>query len=329
MQDTLAAVGDFLHHHHRFFILSHLRPDGDAYGSTLGLAATLRAMGKEVTTANEDGMIDRYTFLPGAELLQRVPTSPPTAETGIISLDTSTLERLGPTFAQWQRTPDVMIDHHLSLPGYARLNYINPQAPATAQVLYDLIQSLQLPLPPAAASNLFVGLSTDTGSFRFRQTTEHTFAVAAALVQAGADPSELAQRCYQAYDVSRVLITREMLNATQFVEEQRVAFYHLTPDMYQRSGADSEDTEGLLEMLQAVRTVEVAFVIEHHVQGQSRVSLRSRGLVDVNRIAQTFRGGGHRLASGLRSKLPPAELEQALLDEIKTQLPPLTKTSPA
>jgi phosphoesterase RecJ-like protein len=319
MQALIAQVGNFFLQHQSFLVLSHVRPDGDAYGSTLGLAEILRAIGKDVIAANEDGVVPRYAFLPGASNLQQLATLTPDPLRKIIAVDTSTLERLGPSFAAWQRPPDLNIDHHLS-PGYASLNLIDSEAPATAQVLYNLVEALHLPLPASAATNLYVGLTTDTGSFRFRQTTQRTFTVAAALVAAGADAADLALRCYQSYQMSRILIIREMLNATHFAAGNRVAYYHLTPEMYDRSQALPEDTEGLLEMLQSVQTVEVAFVIEDNVQGKCRVSLRSRGQVDVNQIAQKFGGGGHRLAAGLRSGRSPSEIENLLLTEIAAQL---------
>ena len=161
---------------------------------------------------------------------------------------------------------------------------------------------------------------TDTGSFRYRQTTAKTLEVAAALIRAGANPTDLAQACYQSYPASRLLLQREVLNTMKFDRQDQIAYFRLTPEMFQRSGAKSEETEGIIESLQCVKTVEVAFVIESLDPQTTRVSLRSRGKVDVQKIASEFGGGGHTLAAGIRSKLPIAELEQKLLEKINFSL---------
>jgi len=201
------------------------------------------------------------------------------------------------------------------------LNLIDADSPATAQVLYDIITESRMPLTAEIASNLYVGLMTDTGNFRYRQTTARTFEVAARLVAAGADPTDLAQSCYQNFRAERLLLMREMFNAIHFANRQRVAWFYLGPESYARSGATPDETEGLIEYLQMVRTVEAAFVIESLPEGLTRASMRSRGLVDVQKICQEFGGGGHRLAAGLRTKLDPAALEKKLLELIAKQLP--------
>jgi len=164
-------------------------------------------------------------------------------------------------------------------------------------------------------------LMTDTGNFRYRQTTAHTFEVAARLVAAGADPTDLAESCYQSFRVERLLLMREVFGAIHFANQDRVAWFCLSPEMYARSGAIPDETEGLIEYLQAVRTVEVAFLLESLPDGLTRGSMRSRGKVNVQQICQEFGGGGHRLAAGLRSKLDPASLEHKLLELISKQLP--------
>ena len=245
----------------------------------------------------------------------------PEADRLIIAVDCADKKRLGPVFDQWQRTPDVNIDHHISNPGYSALNLIDAESPATAQVLYEIITALKWPLTAGVAANLYVGIMTDTGNFRYRQTTARTFEVAARLVAAGADPTDLSEACYQSYRAERLLLIAEMFKAIHFTNHNRVAWFSLTPDMYVRSGAIPDETEGLIEYLQSVKTVEVAFLLETLPDGLTRASMRSRGTVDVQRICQEFGGGGHRLAAGLRTKLDPAALEKRLLDLIAAQLP--------
>jgi phosphoesterase RecJ-like protein len=319
--DSLASLQKLCDRHERFLVISHVRPDGDAYGSTLGLALCLQAMGRDVQTVNADGLSPLFEFLPGGKSLTATLPDAPGPDRLIIAVDCADARRLGAVFDQWRRPPDVNIDHHLSNPGYAKLNLVDPHSPATAQVLHEIITALKWPLTPGVAANLYVGLMTDTGNFRYRQTTAHTFEVAARLVSAGADPTDLAEACYQSFRPERLLLQREMFNAIHFANRQRIAWFVLTPEAYARSGAHPDETEGLIEFLQAVKAVEVAFMLEALPGGLTRASMRSRGTVDVQQICREFGGGGHRLAAGLRTKLDPATLEKKLLDLIAKQLP--------
>ncbi len=319
--DSLTAFQKLCDQHQRFLIISHVRPDGDAYGSTLGLALALEAQGKDVQVTNADGLSPLFEFLPGSKNLTATTPAKPESDRLIIAVDCADHKRLGTAFDQWQRLPDINIDHHVSNPGYASVNLIDAESPATAQVLCEIITTLKWPLTADIASNLYVGLMTDTGSFRYRQTTAQSFQIAAQLVLAGADPTDLAQACYQSFRAERLLLLREVFNAIHFADGNRVAWFFLTPETYSRSGAIPDETEGLIEYLQAVKTVEAAFVIETLPDGLTRASLRSRGTVDVQQICKEFGGGGHRLAAGLRTKLTPSELEKKLLESIAKQLP--------
>jgi len=300
--DLLASLQKLCDRHERFLVISHVRPDGDAYGSTLGLTLSLRAMGRDVQAVNADGLSPLFEFLQGSQGLISTPGAPE-SDRLIIAVDCADEKRLGAVFDQWQRTPDVNIDHHVSNPGYAKLNLIDADSPATAQVLHEIITALKWPLTPDVAANLYV------------------FEVAARLVSAGADPTDLAEACYQSFRAERLLLIGEVFKAIHFSSRNRVAWFCLTPEMYARSGAIPDETEGLIEYLQSVKTVEVAFLLESLPGGLTRASMRSRGTVDVQRICQEFGGGGHRLAAGLRTKLDPAALEKKLLDLIAKQLP--------
>jgi len=319
--DSLSAFQQLCAQADRFLVVSHVRPDGDAYGSTLGLALTLRALGKEVRVVNQDGLSPLFEFLPGSVGLREKPVEPE-ADRVIIAVDCADQKRLGAIFDQWQRTPDVNIDHHISNPGYGRrVNLVDANSPATAQVLFAIFSALRWPLTPEVAANLYVGLMTDTGSFRYRQTTAETLEVAAHLVRAGADPTDLAEACYHSFRAERLLLVSEVLHGIHFTNRNRIAWFVLTAEMYARSGAIPDESEGLIEYLQTVKTVECAFLLEVLPDGLTRASLRSRGTIDVQKICQAFGGGGHRLAAGLRTKLAPPELEKKLIEAIAQQLP--------
>jgi phosphoesterase RecJ-like protein len=318
--DSIAALGALVARNDRFLVISHVRPDGDAYGSTLGLALVLRALGKDAQVVNADGLSPIFAFLPGSETLT-TPGAAPEPERVLISVDCADIKRHGRGFDEWARQPDVTIDHHVSNPGHGKLNLIDADSPATAQVLCEIIDALKWPLTPGVAANLYVGIMTDTGCFRYRQTTALTFEMAAKLVAAGADPTDLSEACFQSFRAERLLLTSEVFKAIHFANRNRVAWFGLTPEMYQLSGAVPDETEGLIEYLQSVKTVECAFLLETLPDGLTRASMRSRGTVNVQEICKQFGGGGHKLAAGLRTKLTPAELEPRLLELIAKQLP--------
>ncbi len=315
-----SQLADFFRQNEQFLIISHIRPDGDAYGSTLALGLSLQELGKEVQMVNEDGMLFAFSFLPGSNLLKEPAIEPPATTRKIISVDAAGKDRLGKRANSWERQIDVNIDHHISNVGFGLFNLIDPQVPATSQVLYEFLHHAQFPISPSVASNLFVGISTDTGSFRHRQTSARTFEIAGRLVEAGADPTTLALYCYSAYPAERLLLLREVLNEMHLIEGNRIAYFRLTPELCAKSGATLNDSKDLVEYLQTVQSVEVAFMIEVMDPQFRRVSLRSRGLVDVQKIASRYGGGGHRLAAGIRSTLEVAELEQKLITDIKAQL---------
>jgi len=322
--ESLAPLQKLVDQNTRFLVVSHVRPDGDAYGSTLGLALALRALGKDVWTANDDGLSPLFEFLPGSHELTKLPPRLP-PDRLLIAVDCADMKRLGSALGKplsgWDRLPDVNIDHHISNPGYAKINLIDAESPATAQVLFDIITALKWPLNADIAANLYVGIMTDTGSFRYRQTTARTFEIAAKLVAVGADPTDLAEGCYNSFRAERLLLVSEVLKGIHFTNQNRIAWFTLTADMYKRSGAIPDESEGLIEYLQAVKSVQCSFLLEALPDGLTRASLRSRGTVDVQKICQEFGGGGHRLAAGLRTKIAPAELEKQLIEKISQQLP--------
>jgi len=184
-------IGQALRENQRFAVLSHVRPDGDALGSQLALGLSLKKLDKELHIWNEDGMLEKYSFLPQAELLIKPPGEPEDVDV-IVALDTAIQNRLGTTLQAVRSSKlCINIDHHPSNPGYGDLVHIDPKAPATGQILFELIKSQKLPIDSAIAENLYVAISTDTGSFQYPNTTARTFEIAAELVRAGVDLRKL------------------------------------------------------------------------------------------------------------------------------------------
>ncbi len=316
-RSTFEEIGRAFREHRRFAILSHVRPDGDALGSQLALALSLKQLGKDVRVWNEDGMLEKYSFLARAQLLTKPPSGPEDVDVAI-ALDTAIQNRLGTAF-QAIRTAKIWIniDHHPSNPGYGDLVYVDPTAPATGQILFELIKSERLPFDRAIAENLYVAISTDTGSFQYPNTTARTFEIAAELVRAGVDVGRINQQVFENYPRRRVELLRELLRTMRFEGGGHVASFSLSLKTAAELGVLPEDNEGLIDHLRAIRGVIVAVFFEELTDGKVRVSMRSKSeKTDVCAICQKFGGGGHTLAAGARVRGSLAEVEQRILEAI-------------
>lgn len=278
-------------------VISHIRPDGDAYGSSLAVALALESQGKNVALYNQSGLLSTYTFLPQIRRIIEPPMTSPPFDL-FISVDTSTFDRLGTNFCGWQKTVHINIDHHGSNTRYAEINIIDPSAPATAQLVYELFKISNWPLTQDIASALYTGIITDTGSFKYRGTTSRTLQVAATLADAGADIAFLSEQCFCNYPLRRLRLQREILQRLELRCQERLAFFIITQEMYRTTGALPEDTEGLIENIISIQGVEVAILFEERKDKTVKISLRSRGKINVSDLAASVGGGGHPLAAG-------------------------------
>jgi phosphoesterase RecJ-like protein len=316
-KSKFSEIGRALHEYQSFAVMSHVRPDGDALGSQIALALSLEQLGKEVRVWNEDGMLEKYSFLARAEVLSKPPAEAEDVDVAV-ALDTAIQNRLGTTL-QAIRSAKVWIniDHHPSNPGYGDLVYIDPTAPATGQILFELIKQQQLPLDADIAQNLYVAISTDTGSFQYPNTTARTFEIAAELVRCGVDVGRISQLTYENYPRRRIELLRELLATMRFELDGRVASFSLSLKTAAQLGVLPEDNEGLIDHLRAIRGVIVAVFFEELAGGKVRVSMRSKDeKVDVCAICQKFGGGGHVLAAGARIRGALTEVEERVLKEV-------------
>ena len=311
-------IGQALREGVRFAVLGHVRPDGDALGSQLALGLSLKQLGKDVRIWNEEGMLDKYSFLPNANLLTKPPAEPEDVDVAI-ALDTAIQNRLGNSLPAVRSAKVwINIDHHPSNPGYGDLVYIDPKSPATGQILFDLIKSEKLPIDAAIAENLYVAISTDTGSFQYPNTTARTLEIAAELVRAGVDVGRVSQLTYENYPRRRVELLRDLLGTMRFEANDRVASFSLSLATAKKLGVLPEDNEGLIDHLRAIRGVIVAVFFEELADGKVRVSMRSKNeKVNVCAICEKFGGGGHVLAAGARVRGSLAEVERKILEEVR------------
>jgi bifunctional oligoribonuclease and PAP phosphatase NrnA len=314
---NFSEIAQALRQNQKFAVLSHVRPDGDALGSQLALALSLEKLGKEVRVWNEDGMLEKYSFLPRSELLTQ-PTGAPEDFDVAVALDTAIQNRLGtPVESIRSAKLWINIDHHPSNPRYGDLFYIDPTAPATGQILFEFLKGEKFPLDRDIAENLFVAISTDTGSFQYSNTTARTFEITADLVSTGVDVGRVSQQLYESYPRRRIELLRELLRTMRFEAGGKIASFSLSLKTAAQLGVLPEDNEGLIDHLRAIRGVVAAVFLEELADGKVRVSMRSKDeAVDVCAICQKFGGGGHTLAAGARVRGTLAEVEERVLEAI-------------
>jgi len=315
----------------RFLLTSHINPDGDAIGSELGLARLLRRMGKGAVVWNHDPIPTIYRPLPGSERVhtgEEPPAGFPDMFDAIIVLECPSPDRTG-LEQHLSAKPIINIDHHLGNQHYGVINWVDSAAPAVGEMVYRLSQGLKLALDPETASCLYLTLVTDTGGFRFSNTTAAAFEAAAALVRDGAHPEQVSQWLYESQPLAVVRLVGEMLQTLQIHDDGRIATARLTPEMFDKVGAAPGDSEGLIDYPRSIAGVDAVALIRQRDDGSHKVSLRSRGDVDVEKIARHNGGGGHRNAAGFVLEGDGEAARQKVVEELSAALAPAAEGATA
>jgi bifunctional oligoribonuclease and PAP phosphatase NrnA len=308
----------------RFLLTSHINPDGDAIGSELGLARLLRQMGKGAVVWNRDTTPTIYRPLPGSERIhngEEPPAGFPEKFDAIVVLECPSPDRTGIEKFLSER-PVINIDHHLGNQCYGSINWVDSAAPAVGEMVYRLSQGLKLALDPETASCLYLTLVTDTGGFRFSNATPAAFEAAASLVRDGAHPEQVSQWLYESQPLAVIKLAGEMLQTLRIHDGGRIATTRLTPEMFERVGAAPGDSEGLIDYPRSIAGVDAVALIRQREDGSHKVSLRSRGEVDVEKIARHHGGGGHRNAAGFVLEGDGEEVRQRVAEALAAALAP-------
>jgi phosphoesterase RecJ-like protein len=303
-----------------FCIVGHIRPDGDCIGSQLGLALALRNEGKKVTVWNEDSVPQKLKFLDPDGLFQKPKRG---QNFGcVIATDCASFERLGKVGAcVGDRKIFINIDHHESNTRYADANWVSARAPSTGELIFRLLKVARWPVTKLIADNLFTAVSTDTGSFQYSTTRPGTFHVGAELVRRGANLAKICDEVYQSYPLSRARLLRHLYSKFRLTAGDRVAYLWLKKSDFARTGAVSDETEGLIDHIRAIEPVVVACVFEEIEPELTRISLRSKSdKINVNEIAAQFGGGGHSAAAGARIPGKPLSVQRKVIAAVKKAL---------
>jgi len=296
---------------HRFVVTSHARPDGDGIGSALACGQILRMMGKDAEVVMYDGVPRIYQSLPFADRAIRAETAPPNDAVILLECDSTRRAQL----AGLDECFLINIDHHLSGRNFGNINWIDPSVMATAELVYRLARLACVPVDRDIATCLYTALMTDTGSFMFEGTNEQTFTVARELVLAGADPAHCARQIYFGHSTAKMRLLGAALSNLH--REGPLAWIWVTREQMQRFSAREEDCEGLVNYALSMADVQVAIFFRELPDHRYRVSLRSKGSLNVSTVAEHFGGGGHKCASGCSLDGPLAIAVSRVVDRLR------------
>ncbi len=308
----LSRIEELIARGARFLITSHIDPDGDAVGSVLALDWALRSMDKTTRVYLKDKVPYRYDFLPGVEhVVNEVPAE---AFDAVFVLDCGSIARVGEDAGNFLRESFlVCIDHHKTNDAFANLDYVDPQASSTGELLYRLFAGMGLKYSLEMAINIYTAVFTDTGSLRYDNASTAAYAICREMVGLGVQPAYVAQRVYESHPKERFLLLGEVLCTLRTFDDGKIAVARVTEEMFRKTGTDREHTDGFSEYIREIRGVEAAIFARQTGPEKFKISMRAKGLIDVAHICSTFGGGGHKNAAGCTIDGSYEEVEAKLL----------------
>jgi bifunctional oligoribonuclease and PAP phosphatase NrnA len=298
----------------RLVLSSHSRPDGDSIGSQLAMAYALRALGKTVTVVNSDPAPPPIMAFPGVPEIEIAPAVSGEFDAAII-MECGDLARTG--VAGLDRHFVINIDHHPGNTGYGNINWFDAGAAACAEMVFDLVKGLGVPLSTDIATHIYLAILTDTGSFHYSNMTPYTFEICRLALEAGVDPVTVARSVYDSNNMGRLKLFGSVLSTMQLDSTGRIAIVYLDHEMARAAGGTYEDTEGLINLPLTVKEIQ-AVVFFKQVEGEEyRVSMRSKGDIDIGGVAQEFGGGGHKNAAGCTVTGAIDALQKTFIEKIE------------
>jgi phosphoesterase RecJ-like protein len=319
-KEILRRIGEEIRTGRSFLISTHQNPEGDAIGSVLALGLALKGLGKVARVLTQDPTPEVLAFLPGArDIIHQAPME--NWFDIAFALDCGDKARLGEEFNKVKGIGKIInLDHHVSNSHFGEINFVDPRASSTAEIIHDLLRIIPAPMTLEVAENIYTGILTDTGSFHYSNTSPKTFAVARACLLAGVDPWKVAEQVYDTQPLARFHLLPRVLETLELSGGGRISSVIVTQKMLEETGATEALTEDFINFPRSVKGVEVALLFREVTARKYRVSLRSRGAVDVARIAGAFQGGGHPNASGCTVEGSLSEVKGKVLEVVKTAL---------
>jgi bifunctional oligoribonuclease and PAP phosphatase NrnA len=310
----LQQIVDAIRGRQRFVISSHSRPDGDSIGSQLAMAYALRALGKSVTIVNADPAPAPLMQFPGVPSITIADHVDGEFDAAII-MECGDLARTG--VAGLGRSFVINIDHHPGNTGYGDINWFDPAAAACGEMVFDLVGALHVPLDVEIATHIYLAILTDTGSFHYSSISPRTFEICRATLEAGVDPVLVARNVYDSNNMGRLKLFGAVLSAMQLDPTGRIAIVYLDHEMAREAGGTYDDTEGLINLPLTVKEIQ-AVVFFKQIEGEEyRVSMRSKGDIDIGAVSKEFGGGGHKNAAGCTVKGGIDALQKTFVEKIE------------
>lgn len=301
-------------------IFPHVSADGDAIGSSLAMAMALKNAGKAVKVYLEENIPSVYKFLPGTELTAFYNEADEVMDINI-ALDTGDTGRLASRADAFFKAPcTVNIDHHVTNTNFAHHNFVDPKSASTGEIVYLLLEEMGLKPDTDIARCLYTAISTDTGGFKYSNTTAATHRIAAELLETGIDIGELSQKIFDNTTYVKLKLTQKSIELLELYENSRLAVIVLSQEDINSLGAKDEDCDGIVNIGRSIEGVEVSLLIKEKEADVARVNLRSKTYVDVSEIASAFGGGGHKRAAGCTVEGSLEEVKRKLMDAIKDKL---------
>lgn len=314
----VAAVAAEIRARHRFVITSHARPDGDAIGSALAMAYALRELGKDVRVVFRDPPPPPLQVFPGVTEIEVAPRVDDPGD-AVIVMESGDLTRTG--VEGLERGFVINIDHHLGNTMYGALNWLDLSAAACGEMVFTLVHELGVPLTPEIATHIYVAILTDTGSFHYSSISPRTFEICRLCMEAGVDPPAVARSIFDSNNLGRLKLFGAVLSQMELDPSGRFATVYVDHRLAADCGGTYEDTEGLINLPLTVKEIQaVVFFKENDGPLDWRISMRSKGDVDINAVAKQFGGGGHKNASGCSATGPIAELKATFREKITEQI---------
>ena len=326
---TFQDAVDLINNATSVLLTTHIRPDGDACGCVRALMEIVQQLGKKAQplfmsplAVWYESLFDEKPPILGNNVQPEKLSEIYRDVDLVIIVDTDSNVQL-PGLADWLAECGkkiLVIDHHITGDGLGDVSLVDTAAAAAGEIVFDLVKYADWDITERIAESIFIALSTDTGWFKFGNTDSRIFHTAAALIDAGARPNEIYRLLYQSFTPSRLYLMTRMLDHLQLHADARIATQYILRKDFDETGASGPDTENLIDECQRIESVEVAALFTELADDGFRCSLRSKGKVDVRRIAQKYGGGGHTLASGVNLKGPLEAAVQSIVNEITTQL---------
>ena len=310
----IPQIVDAIRSRRRFVLSSHSRPDGDSLGSQLAMIYALQAMGKEGLAINADPAPAPMMAFSGVSDI-RIASSVEGEFDAAMIMECGDLKRTG--VSGLDRFFVINIDHHPGNAGYGQINWFDPSAAACAEMVYELVRALGVPLTREIATHVYLAILTDTGSFHYSGISPRTFEICRECLVAGVDPVTVARNVYDSNNMGRLKLFGAVLGAMQIDTTGRIAIVYVDHEMARTAGGTYEDTEGLVNLPLTVKEIEAVIFFKQERGDEYRISLRSKGNIDIGSIAKAFGGGGHRNAAGLTVTGPIEQLQKTLIERIE------------